>query len=188
MACIKFVLFLPGGWFHKQNQLFMKNSINKLILSAMLMVFFLPLSFSQDKPTPEKKKIVVITKSVDENGEEKVTKTVREGDEISDEELDKMVQDVLDEGREIKVDVDVDKEGHKKIRIIEQGIELNEEVEIEDREEDEVIIEIEKEEGAKSGDVIIIEEETTEEMDENGKVIKKTVKKKKKIIKKDGDN
>lgn len=84
-----------------------------------MLAFFTQNMNAQKEEKKEVRKMTIITKTIDEDGNETVTKTVKEGDEVSDEEIDKIIQEHT--GGEIDVEVDMEKEGTEKIIIKEKG-------------------------------------------------------------------
>ena len=69
--------------------------------------------------TKESKKVVIVTKKVDKDGKETIEKIVREGDEIDDAEIDKIIEKAKKEGGEI--DVRIEKEQRKVIKKSKDG-------------------------------------------------------------------
>lgn len=101
---------------------------NKLFLSLLFILFAFANMQAQNEEEPRKKEIKIVTKTIDENGKETVTETVKSGDEISDEELDQLIQDAVGEEKSIDVKVDLSEEGKTKIRIVEQNVEVEKEI------------------------------------------------------------
>ncbi len=73
----------------------------------------------QDKKS--KKKVEIVTKTIDENGEEKVTKIVREGEEVNEEEMEKLLKEHSGESKTMDVTVEMGEDGQEKIIIKETG-------------------------------------------------------------------
>ncbi|MEZ4934968.1 MAG: hypothetical protein R2788_22915 [Saprospiraceae bacterium] len=89
---------------------------NKAILIGLfLLTFFSQISLAQKEETT-KRKMTIVTKTIDENGKETVTTITKEGEEISDEEIDKIIQQHL--GEDHKIDVEVNTNGDQSEQII----------------------------------------------------------------------
>lgn len=164
----------------------------KTILTGIFLLgFFSQLSYAQQEETT-KRKMTIVTKTVDENGKETVTTVTKEGEEISDEEMDKIIQKYMGEGHRIDVEVSTEDDKSEKIIIKEKNnqgetkkykiIKSNQTVEvIGDGDEEVIWVEgddekekkkdsfIIKKKGNKSEDVII--NENKENKDDNNKVI-----------------
>ena len=125
-------------------------------IQILFSFFFLPAFFAQsinaqEAENKEKRKMTVITKSVAKDGKTTTTTVVKEGDEMSDEEMDKIIEEALEKGNEIDVKVEtVDGiEGKGKIIIKEKGengvqkkytiIKKTQEIEVESDGEHEII-------------------------------------------------
>lgn len=89
----------------------------KLQSSALCLVAFLFLGINpalKAQSTKESKKVVIITKKIDKDGKETVEKIVREGEEIDDAEIDKIIETAKKEAKEI--DVRIEKEEKRMIK------------------------------------------------------------------------
>ena len=76
-------------------------------------------ALNAQETTKESKKIVIITKKIDKDGKETVEKIVREGADIDDAEIDKLIENAKKEGGEI--DVRIEKEQRKVIKKSKDG-------------------------------------------------------------------
>lgn len=83
-------------------------------LVSLLMLTFLfafsVVSFAQtEEEKKESKKTVIVTKVIDENGKETVKRIEKDGSELSEEEMSKLIKESLkEEGIEMDVDVEID--------------------------------------------------------------------------------
>ncbi len=87
-----------------------------IFLAAILCAYTVD-GLSQNENPASVKEVIIIKKSIDENGNESVEKSVFKGDEISDEELEKMMESEIgsevdvnvwktDEGESIEISID----------------------------------------------------------------------------------
>ncbi|MEO1260072.1 MAG: hypothetical protein AAFZ15_14860 [Bacteroidota bacterium] len=97
----------------------------KILFSCfLLLAFFSQQMNAQEAEKKEKRKMTVVTKTKDKDGKTTTTTIVKEGDEISDEEIDKIIEKALGEGHEIDIEIEMEdiKGGEEKI-IIKQSAE-----------------------------------------------------------------
>ena len=87
----------------------MKLDVKKLCFLTFLFVAlpFVLVTAQEVSENKEEKKVVVITKTIDENGNVTVEKIIKEGADISDEEIEKMMEEAGE--KEVKVTVRTDK-------------------------------------------------------------------------------
>lgn len=101
----------------------MKGITEKLHLGTLCLMAFLFLGINPNLTaqvtTKASKKVVIITKKIDKDGNETVEKIVREGAEIDDAEIDKLIEKAKKEGGEI--DVRIEKEERKVIKKSKDG-------------------------------------------------------------------
>ena len=101
----------------------MKLITEKLHLGALCLAAFLFLginpSLTAQVTTKESKKVIIITKKIDKDGNETVEKIVKEGAEIDDAEIDRIIEKAKKEGGEI--DVRIEKEQRKVIKKSKDG-------------------------------------------------------------------
>ncbi|GEM_PF-107187 len=94
----------------------MKFITKKLHLGILCLATFLFLginpALNAQETTKESKKIVIITKKIDKDGKETVEKIVREGADIDDAEIDKIIEKAKKEGGEIDVRIE---KGQRKV-------------------------------------------------------------------------
>ena len=83
-----------------------------LCLAAFLFLGINPALKAQS--TKESKKVIIITKKTDKDGKETVEKIVREGDDIDEAEIDKIIEEAKKEAKEI--DVRIEKEEKRMIK------------------------------------------------------------------------
>lgn len=96
---------------------FINNKLH-LVSLCLMTILFLGIHSTvnaQEESSKESKKVVIITKKVDKDGKETIEKIVREGEEIDNEEIDRIIEKAKKEGGEI--DVQIEK---KEKRIIKQ--------------------------------------------------------------------
>lgn len=87
-----------------------------LVLSSFILLFlgFSSQIMAQSDTATDTKKTVIITKTIDDDGTETTTKIVTEGEEMSEEEINALIEKTLkEEGIEMDVDVRVDGDGKK---------------------------------------------------------------------------
>ncbi len=96
------------------------KALKTITLLLLGIALFSQNAFAQQEKK-SKKKIEVVTKTVDENGEEKVTRIIREGEEVNEEEIDKLMKEHLGESKTMDVTVEMDEGGKEKIIIKETG-------------------------------------------------------------------
>ena len=93
----------------------MKLITEKLHLGTLCLLVLLFLgnqsTLIAQETAKESKKVVIITKKKDKDGKETVEKIVREGTEIDEEEIDKLIEQAKKEGGEI--DIQIEKEEQK---------------------------------------------------------------------------
>jgi hypothetical protein len=98
-------------------------NIQKITLSLVFLLLgcnVILLAQTEEKKTD--KKVVIVTKTKDANGEEVVKKVIQEGESVNDEELEKMLNDELNaEGLELKMGENIEKEIEEEITIDENG-------------------------------------------------------------------
>ena len=140
-----------------------------LTLCLLCLAFFTQNAFAQQEEKP-KKKIEIVTVTVDENGEEKVTKIVREGEDANEAEIEKLLKEHVGESKTIDVTVEVGDDGKENIFIHENGKDgkVSKHVIVKKGENVEA-------EGEGKGEMIFITEdgEVTKLNDQDVKVIKK---------------
>jgi len=78
-----------------------------LLLSFLMLAFFTQNGMSQNEDV-KKRKMTIVTKTVDKDGKETVTTIVKEGSDVTDEDIDKLIQQHIAEGSEINVEVEVE--------------------------------------------------------------------------------
>lgn len=96
----------------------MKLITRKLHFSQLGLIFFLVLGLhtvaTAQEEVKESKKVTIITKKIDKNGKEVVEKRVIEGDDMSDAEIDQIIEDAKKAAKEI--DVRIEKEEMRTIK------------------------------------------------------------------------
>lgn len=142
----------------------MKSITEKLHLGTLCLVAFLFLGITPNLraqvTTKESKKVVIITKKIDKDGKETIEKIVKEGADIDDAEIDRIIEAAKKESKEI--DIQIEKEERKIIKL--DDAELHEEH-----------IVIEKEAGATNGENEDIEVTVTVDEDGNTTTVEKRV-------------
>lgn len=104
-----------------------KNAV--CVSFILLLMGFSSISFAQNETTKKTKKTVIVTKTIDADGHEKTTKIVTEGDDMSEEEIDALIEKTLkEEGIDAEVDVRVDGDG--KTMMKKDGKEIEKEIKI----------------------------------------------------------
>jgi len=139
-----------------------KLQLGALCLAAVLFLGINPALNAQS--TKESKKVVIITKKIDKDGKETVEKVVREGTDIDDAEIDKIIEDAKKGAEEI--DVRIEKEERRVIK--QKGEELHEE---------HIVIE----ERVKGGEDEDVEVTVTVDEDGNTTTVEKRIPRKKKV-------
>lgn len=144
-----------------------------LLLIAFLCAYTVD-GISQANKTSSKTEIVVIKKSIDDNGNETVEKRVFSGDDLTDEELDKIIED--ETGSEVDVNVWKSEEN--------ETIEIS----IDDTDnklfiEDDSIEEFLKEKGLSMDDVAEMNVNVNSQIEDGKEVYQKTVS----VVTKDGE-
>ncbi|MFK7937655.1 MAG: hypothetical protein AB8G22_29325 [Saprospiraceae bacterium] len=77
---------------------------------------------TETEVTKTDKQVVIITKTKDADGKEVVKKIVKEGESVSDEELEKMInQELSDKGVELKKGEHIEKEIEEEVTVDENG-------------------------------------------------------------------
>lgn len=96
--------------------------IQKNIFLFILLMISSSVVLVAQSDTKSDKKVVIITKTKDADGKEIVKKVVKEGEEINDEEIEKMINMELDdEGVKMKKGAVVNKEIEEEVTIDENG-------------------------------------------------------------------
>lgn len=168
----------------------MKNLTKKihwsLICSFSLLFIGFNTSLAAQEEVTETKKVVIITKKIDKDGKETIERIEKEGEEVNDEMIDRMIEEAKKSGK--SVDIRIEKESQKIIKnrkgeaIKEMEMEIDgETIDLEDigevkdimifKTDDGKIIEITEEEGDEVEVTVTVDEEG------NKKVIKKRKKK-----------
>ena len=89
----------------------MENSKLKYVFMLFLAVtFLLPNNSFGQEEKKVKKKVVIVKKTIDKDGNEKVEKIIKEGEDI---DIDKLVKSVEDEKGDVEIDVEVTMEGEE---------------------------------------------------------------------------
>ncbi len=101
----------------------MRLITEKFHLGALCLFAFLflgiNLNLNAQVTTKESKRVVIITKKIDKDGNETIEKIVKEGAEIDDAEIDKIIEKAKKEGGEI--DIRIEKEQRKVIKKSKNG-------------------------------------------------------------------
>ena len=96
-------------------------NIKTIFSCFLLLAFFNQNIFAQNeeekKEAVQKKKMTIVTKTIDEDGNETVKTIVKEGDEVSDEKIDQLIQEHVGKGHNIDVEVNLEDDKTEKIII-----------------------------------------------------------------------
>lgn len=96
--------------------------IQKFILLLAVLIFATSQTTFAQTEKDANKKIVIITKTKDEDGKEVTKKIIQEGEEVNEEEINKMINEELEkEGFKMKIDTEIEKEIEEEVIIDENG-------------------------------------------------------------------
>lgn len=95
----------------------MKKISLKTLLPVIALLAFSAQEVLAQQEEKKVKKIEIVTKTIDENGEEKMTKIVREGEDASDAEIEKLLADLDGEFKLVNVEIEKNDDGTSKIII-----------------------------------------------------------------------
>ena len=93
----------------------MKTMLTKAIFKQLCTVCFMAICTSilvAQSPDKPENKVVIIKKTIDENGNEKIEKIVKEGDELNMKEIKDLIKEgVFDGNTDIDIDIDIQQDG-----------------------------------------------------------------------------